>query len=205
LVNVIGLDFDNTLIDYDQLIYQVALTRGLIDHSVPKSKKHIRDLIRILPDGEIEWQKVQGEIYGPRLMDAKIPDGVMNFFMICKCHNFKVYIISHKTEYAGYDETRTNLRKSATDWMTINRFFDARMSPLSRHDVFFESTREEKLLRIRKLGCTHFLDDLEETFLEETFPQDVVRILYNPHLEVVSCQGVLVMATWRDIVTYLIS
>ena len=32
--------------------------------------------------------------------------------------------------------------------------------------------------RIRALGCTHFIDDLEEVFLEPSFPSDVHKILF---------------------------
>ena len=200
----VGVDFDNTLIDYDDLMYDVALRRDLVDNSIPRSKKGIRDAIRGLPNGEIEWQKVQGEVYGPRIMDARLIDGVLDFFIFCKTHKIKAHIVSHKTAYAGYDETQTNLRKSAIDWMTANRFFDEKLSPLTHQDVFFESTRREKIMRISSLDCTHFVDDLEETFLENYFPDDVVKILYNPHLEKTSCRKVTEVTSWKDILTYLI-
>lgn len=199
----IGVDFDNTLIDYDELMRDVALRRNLVGNSTPKSKKGIRDEIRLLPNGEIEWQKVQGEVYGPRIMDARLVDGVLDFFSFCKTHKIKIHIVSHKTEYAGYDETKTNLRKSAMDWMTANRFFDEKLSPLTHQDIFFESTRREKIMRISSLGCTHFVDDLEETFLEHSFPDDVVKILYNPHMEKTRCKKVELATSWHDILTYL--
>ena len=199
----VGVDFDNTLIDYDELMCNVALRRNLVDNSIPRSKKGIRDAIRGLQNGEIEWQKVQGEVYGRRIMDARLVDGVLDFFSFCKTHKIKAHIISHKTEHAGYDETQTNLRKSAMDWMTANRFFDEKLSPLTNQDVFFESTRREKIMRIRSLACTHFVDDLEETFLEDSFPDDVVRILYNPHMEKTSCRKVIIKTSWHDIIATL--
>ena len=201
----IGVDLDNTLIDYDELMHDVALRRNLVSNSTPKSKKAIRDKIRLLPNGEIEWQKVQGEVYGPRIMDAKLVDGVLDFFIFCKTHTITLHIVSHKTEYAGHDQTFTNLRKSAMDWMTANSFFDEKLSPLTHQDIFFESTRRKKIMRISRLGCTHFVDDLAETFSEDCFPDEVVKILYNPHLEKNCCKKVIVATTWHDILTYLIS
>ncbi|MGP8281872.1 MAG: hypothetical protein ACLQT6_04085 [Desulfomonilaceae bacterium] len=199
----IGVDFDNTLINYDELMYDVALRRNLVSNSTPRSKKGIRDEIRLLPNGEIEWQKVQGEVYGPRIMDARLIDGVMDFFSFCKTHEIKIHIVSHKTEYARYDETRTNLRKNAMDWMRANSFFDKKKSPLIHQDIFFESTRHEKIIRISSLGCTHFVDDLEETFLEDSFPDEVVKILYNPHVGKTCCKKVTLATSWQDILTYL--
>ena len=38
---------------------------------------------------------------------------------------------------------------------------------LTEGDVFFNSTREEKIERIANLRCTDFIDDLEETFLKK--------------------------------------
>ncbi len=62
----IGIDFDNTIVTYDDLMYSLAMEMGLINPAVRKSKKLIRDNIRELPDGEIEWQKLQGLVYGPK-------------------------------------------------------------------------------------------------------------------------------------------
>ena len=48
--------------------------------------------------------------------------------------------------------------------------------PIER--VFFESTRAAKLERICALGCTHFIDDLEEVFSDPAFPARVLPILF---------------------------
>ncbi len=46
-----------------------------------------------------------------------------------------VFIVSHKTEYAGYDETRTNLRTAALEWMTSHHFFEPHGLDLARDHV----------------------------------------------------------------------
>ncbi|GAI03754.1 unnamed protein product [marine sediment metagenome] len=56
--------------------------------------------------------------------EARLVDGVPTFFELCKEHKVAVYIISHKTEYASFDETATNLRVAAETWMRKNGFFD---------------------------------------------------------------------------------
>ena len=45
-------------------------------------------------------------------------------------------------------------------------------------DVYFESTRAEKLKRIAALSLTHFIDDLEEVLTDPDFPPNVERILF---------------------------
>jgi len=200
---VIGVDFDNTIVTYDDLLFACAVQRGLIPPAAQKSKKNVRDQVRLLPGGEIEWQKLQALVYGPRIGDARLSEGVRTFFGLCKVNGAKVYIVSHKTELASYDETRTNLRTAALGWMVTNKFFQTEGLGLSREDVFFCATRQEKIQLIEQLGCTHFIDDLEETFLEETFPPNVEKTLYAPHRQGVVLPGVRVVSTWREISEYL--
>ena len=200
---VIGVDFDNTLVSYDDVMYGVALQQGLIHSGTRKSKRDIRDRIRQLPDGEIGWQRLQAIVYGPRMRDARLIDGVQTFFELCQQHKVRVYIISHKTKFAKLDETGTNLRVAALTWMRRNRFFEADGLGLSQKDVYFESTRREKIERISQLGCTHFIDDLEETFLEDSFPMSVEKIPYAPHMQHSSIPGARVFTTWKEISDYL--
>lgn len=196
---IIGVDFDNTLVNYDELLHAVAIERGLIRKNVRKNKKTIRDVIRQLPDGEIDWQRLQAILYGPRMKEATLAEGATAFFKLCKMHQAPVYIISHKTEYAAYDETGTNLRTAAMDWMREHDFFKAQGLGLSPRDVYFASTRQEKIDQIRQRRCTHFIDDLEETFLEDSFPDNVERILYSPHPPRSSLSNARVFAAWKDI------
>ncbi|MFC2022216.1 hypothetical protein ACFLTR_03280, partial [Chloroflexota bacterium] len=116
----IGVDFDNTLVNYEDVMYRVALQYGLIRPGTRKSKKSIRDSIRQLADGETEWQRLQAILYGPMLREAKLTDGVKTFFELCKQRQVPVYTISHKTEYAAFGEPKTNLRVAALTWMKEN-------------------------------------------------------------------------------------
>lgn len=144
-------------------------------------KKQIRDEIRAGMNGEREWRKLQAAVYGPRIGEAQLISGVRAFFKACRKRGIPVYVISHKTKFAAEDESHTNLRVAALRWMDRNGFFAPRGFGLLKRHVFFESTRKRKLKRISKLRCTHFIDDLEETFLERDFPKGVEKILYNPH------------------------
>ena len=51
-------------------------------------------------------------------------------------------------------------------WLDQHRFLDTGPYGLTSGDIYFESTRKDKVERIERLRCTHFIDDLEETFLE---------------------------------------
>lgn len=200
--HVIGVDFDNTLVSYDDIIYGTAIQQGLISPGIGNGKRDIRDRIRELPGGEIEWQRLQAIVYGTRMDEAKLIDGVQEFFEFCKRYQARTYIISHKTEFVMLDGMNINLRTAALAWMRKSRFFEDEGLGLSQQDVYFESTRGEKIQRIRSLRCTHFIDDLEETFLENSFPMNVERILYAPYMFHSSLQGIRVMSSWREIGEY---
>jgi hypothetical protein len=196
---IIGVDFDNTLVGYDDLFHEVAVQQGLVPREIDRSKREIRDYVRRLPEGEIHWQRLQAVVYGPKMLQAKPTDGSLPFLEFCKKRRRDVYIISHKTEYAKYDPTHTNLRDAAMAWMAEHRFFQPDGLGLSPDDVYFEATRLGKLERIKSLGCTHFIDDLEETFLEPSFPSYVERILYAPQKLPYPLPGIRIVKTWRQV------
>src|SRR5947209_9917473 len=100
----IGLDFDNTLVSYDEVFYRLAVENKLIPPGTPRNKKMLRDRIRQTPDGETRWQKLQALVYGPRMAEAELIDGMRRFVGLAREQEVSLVIVSHKTEYANYDE-----------------------------------------------------------------------------------------------------
>src|SRR5947207_3905953 len=139
---VVGIDFDNTLVSYDALFHAAALERGLIGGATDAVKRAVRDEIRRLPNGEMEWQRLQALVYGPLMPRARLIEDARTFVRACHDRGIPVYVIGHKTEYAAYDDTRTNLRTAALEWMRANRFFDADGLGLRPEHVFFEDSRD---------------------------------------------------------------
>jgi len=202
---IIGIDFDNTIASYDELMHGVAVERGLVPRDFPKNKKQIRDAIRALPDGELRWRGLQTYSYGPGMRDARPMDGVKEFIADCKIRRIPVWVVSHKTEFANFGNPSINLRAAALDWLEKEGFLDSKQFGIGRERILFEETREDKIARIRSLGITHFIDDLEETFLEKSFPRNVAGILLTSHqLSDTSTQWTP-LATWPDIQRHLLA
>ena len=193
----IGIDFDNTIITYDQVFCAIAKRCGLIDPAFAGRKQAVRDAIRLLPDGELAWQRLQGQVYGKGVADAPMIVGVGTFLRRCEAQLCPVMIVSHKTEYGHHDPDQVNLRKAALDWMAVHGLFDGTYGIL-RKNVYFENTRAEKLRRIATLSLTHFIDDLEEVLSDPAFPPNVRRILFSNDVQSTMAPYV-VCPTWRDI------
>jgi hypothetical protein len=175
----VGIDFDNTIASYDEPMHQWAMERGLISAAVPKNKKLIRDAIRELEDGEAKWRGLQVFCYGSGMPRARPMPGVKEFLGACKLRGIPVWIVSHKTEDANFGVPNVKLRDAARRWLEAEGFLDSADFGVGAERVFFEDTREAKIERVRLLGLTHFIDDLEETFLEPSFPDAVAKILLS--------------------------
>ncbi len=200
---IIGVDFDNTLITYDNVFYTLAIEQKYVTPNASASKKSIRDQIRQSPNGEIKWQQLQALAYGPRITEASIFDGVTRFFALCKSLHITTHIISHKSETAQFSKEGENLREAAVNWMTQQGFFDKSKLGLTRDNIHFGSTRQDKIDHIVRLGCTHFIDDLVEVFQEETFPSSVQRILYSPSDAPIHLPGIITVQNWHQINEHL--
>jgi hypothetical protein len=194
----IGLDFDNTIIAYDEVFCRAAHAHGLIPENFTGTKRAVRDAIRRLPDGEGAWQRLQGQVYGSLIGEAPLFEGVGHFLDRCRREGASLCIVSHKTRYSPFAAVQIDLRSAALDWMERHRFFADDGFALTRANVYFEATRAEKLARIAALGCRLFIDDLEEVLSHPEFPPDVGRLLFAdpPPGEALAYK---VLASWPQI------
>jgi hypothetical protein len=195
----IGVDFDNTIASYDGVFVEAALGRGWIVPGFRGTKKQLRDSVRKLDDGEIKWQILQAEVYGPRMQEAVPFPGVLEFFEAARRRGSELFIVSHKTRFANYAEEKVDLREAALRWMEARGLFEPGKSGLARANVFFADTRDEKIEKIAALGCGVFIDDLEEVFAHPEFPAGVSRILFSSGNEQPDGGPVVAYEDWAGI------
>ena len=175
----IGIDFDNTIVCYDQAFHRAALDRGLIPADVTPTKGGVRDWLRAA-GREDDWTALQGYIYGAR-MDLAAPfPGVRDFMRAAAKAGCEVDIVSHKTRHP-YRGEKYDLHKAALGWLEQQGFFKDASLGLDRANVFLELTKDGKLARIGALGCDSFIDDLPELLGEPGFPADTNRVLFDPN------------------------
>jgi hypothetical protein len=174
----IGIDLDNTLISYDQLFLEIAVERHLLPVGFAGTKREIRDRVRVLPQGELEWQRLQAQAYGPAIAGANAAAGAIEFIRLARRNGVELSIVSHKTAFSSLGSETVNLRDAAREWLRTSGILGP--EAVLEERLYFEDTRAEKIARIVSLRCTHFIDDLEEVFDDPAFPAGVERLLLEP-------------------------
>jgi hypothetical protein len=165
----IGVDFDNTIANYEGVFHKAALERGLIPATLGSGKNDVRDFLNN-SGRRHDFTELQGYVYGSR-MDLVSPyPGAVEFFAHAKRAGHDVFVISHKT--------RTPILGPAYDMHAAARSF------LAAHgltqEAHFELTKEDKLARAAALKVGVFIDDLPEILEHAAFPTTARAILFDP-------------------------
>ena len=196
---IVGIDFDNTLANYDHVFLSAARTSGLVNRDFIGTKAALRTTIRRARDGETAWMRLQGRVYGALMGEATLFEGAAEFLARCRSCRATIFIVSHKTEHGHFDSDRVNLREAALHWMTVQRFFDERGYAIAPENVFFGATRAEKIARIQSIEPDRFVDDLEDVFRDLAFPPTVDRMLFHPGEAVPPVGPFRVFRHWSEI------
>ena len=139
---LLGIDLDNTIIGYDRLMHRIAVEQGVIAPTVPATKRDVCAAVRSTPGGEDRWQRLQGQVYGPRIVDAVPMDGVCTAVGAVVRAGVRVAVVSHKTRVAAQGDG-TDLHESARGWLDLHGVFAAGLSPDA---VYFAGTAAEPIL-----------------------------------------------------------
>ncbi len=191
----IGIDFDNTIIQYDDLFYRHALSKKLIPETLARDKLAVRDYLRS-QNIENEWTVIQGEVYGSRIMDAKPFCSVVEVLTELKNLGIPLRIISHKTRFP-YLGPKVDLHDSALKWLKSHGFLSPSGLGLSEDDVFFELKIENKIDRIISCGCTHFIDDLPEVL--QLLPNRISKVLFQAKHIKEDQHNWLILNAWKQL------
>jgi hypothetical protein len=188
---LVGVDFDNTIVNYDALLHRLAVERGLAPADLPATKRGVKAALS--PD---DWVLLQAAAYGERIAEATAFPGAVEFFRHARERGVECAIVSHKTEHplAGPD---TDLRGAALGWMRAAHIVG---ELLGEDRVHFGATPAEKIEHVRRVGCTHFVDDHLDFLTEPEFPDGVVRVLFDPAAEYARVPAGLERAgSWADV------
>jgi len=197
---IIGIDFDNTIINYNNLFYEAGLSLGVLPDSTGSSKTKIREYL-IENGREPDWITIQGLVYGKYIENAEVMEGFSSFSDLCVENGWRVFIISHKTRDTIIGE-KFNLHRSALRWLEDNRIYGAGIHG-SVEEVFFESTRYDKVCQINQIGCNIIIDDLADVLLHPDLSPDIMKILYDPDTNCNLNPAYFTVAGWDQIGTII--
>ena len=195
----IGLDFDNTIANYDQAFPEVARILGYEtnDLTATLNKRDLKLKLLKLPDGDTAWQKVQVLVYGKFIDLASLYPGVYEFVLRALASGHKIFIVSHKTELGHFDESRTQLRQAATTWLINQKLVGDSDSKIKLQNIYYAETRDEKINKIVELQLDVFIDDLDEVLSDRSFPKRTRKILFGSGAT--TSQEILAMQSWREV------
>ncbi|MDQ8199168.1 aminoglycoside phosphotransferase family protein [Pelagicoccus enzymogenes] len=187
----IGIDFDNTIVCYDSLFVEIASRLNIELDSSSTPKRSLQNKIRSANDGEWEWSKIQGEVYGPLLAQARPYPNLIPTLKALKDAGHSLCIISHKTRFPNAGPPYP-FHKYALEW--IDKTLGS-LIPLN--SVHLNETRDQKLHKIREERCDIFIDDLEDILADSRFPAETTGILFSPGSLLASQSNNL--SNWQDL------
>ena len=136
----------------------------------------MRTLLQKVDDSGYRWQIAQEWLYTDGLSYAKPTHGIIELCEYLRKRNFELFIVSHKTThtptYCGYKE----LRSVATNWITSG---DLSYYFANTANIYFESSRDLKIGRIKSLDLHYFVDDLVQIFQDPNYPRSIVSFLLS--------------------------
>jgi len=198
---IVGLDFDNTIVNYDSIFHKAAYECGFIPSHLKASKLFVRDYLRSAGK-ETSWIELQGLVYGKRMNEAVAFDGVIDFIKQAKENNVKIVIISHKTQFP-FLGPKYDLHESAKKW--VRQYLKTEAGALiSTSDTYFELTKDEKINRIKNMNCDYYIDDLPEILQMPNFPTHTIKILFGEDHEIKNKNNgdYLYFNTWNEIIKF---
>lgn len=172
---IIGIDFDNTIINYGHLFNLAAEPFGIKDKSY--SKQEVKRVLVDRDGNDKNWQMIQKEVYASLIENAQMFPGVYEFIRAMLEQGHQVFVVSHKTKVSNLDG-RTNLIQPALNWMTKQKLIGPQ-GLLLDSQFFFCQTQDEKINRIKSLKCDVFIDDLPAVLTHPEFPQSTLKILFS--------------------------
>ena len=190
----IGIDLDNTIINYDKLFLDLAKEKKLIKRNLKITRQSLRKIIK--KESIKKWKTIQSTVYSEKIKEAKINSGVLTFFKKIINQNKKIFIVSHKTKFP-YIGKKKNLHSLSKKWISKNLIKKINNKNFDLKSVYFEETEKKKIKRIRKLKCQYFIDDLP-SILKKLSPK-IKKILFDPNNANNKYKDYKKIKSWKEI------
>lgn len=173
----IGIDFDNTIVCYDNA-YKSFIDENQLPPSDEPLKKQVKQhFFKDSESGNLHWTQFQGQLYGKEIIKAQPYDGLINFLAFAQKKQWTIFIISHKSRFPAIGELY-DFHDSAKRWLKQNSILNF----IPADHCYFLPTLKDKVNKINELQCDLFIDDLPLVLNHSSFPQFTKKILFAPSI-----------------------
>lgn len=188
----IGIDIDNTLLDFSEAIRRAAFEIYGISISRNASKAASSIRIKELVGNDV-WTELQGFVYAEYSQYATVFDGSLKTISNILARGDEVQLISHKSRRPSSGRL-VDLHEwafASLERTGILELFGSRNKRNIANIVLCESL-EDKAREIASKGCDLFIDDLYKVLLELPVSMRKIHIfcdgrhLTNPQIECVA-------------------
>lgn len=189
MIKKIGIDLDNTIIDY-------SIPINFFSKKKLNKKKNSKEKIKnylARNFGLNAWTEAQEEIYGNLISKAKPFNDCKICLRFLKKENFNIYIVSHKTKKSEFS-LKYNLQKKARIWIKKNL-----KNLIKEKNIFFCDTVEEKIKIINQKKFLYFIDDLPKILLHKSINKKCVKILFSKK----KVRKLRSINNWKNILKFL--
>ena len=89
----IGIDFDNTIINYHSVFHTLACEFSYISADTPIKKEQVKQAIIAHYGNDLHWQKLQSIAYGKAIFQAEAFKGVLVALESLKAQGHELFIL----------------------------------------------------------------------------------------------------------------
>ena len=184
----IGIDLDNTIINYQNSFKKFLKSKNINFNSINKKK------IKFIANNSTKiksWTHAQEEIYGKYIVFAKPFKFFKDFEKFALKNNIKLFIVSHKTKFSQFSK-KYNLHSQSNKWLKNNIY-------KKMYKIYYVKTVNQKIKKIANLNPDYFIDDLIEIFNHKNFPKKVKKI----HFSKIKTNNLCTFSNWNEIKIYI--
>lgn len=150
---ILGLDIDNTVIDYSPAVQALAPRFGI---QGAQTHPDAKNMLAAVDASDLAWQAFQAALYTEGLQYATPAPGLFAFLEVVAAHCGTVFLASHKTATTQSRFGSQDLRTRTLDWLSCHKITDLISHPAG---VQFFGREADKIEHIRHLKPSIFVDD----------------------------------------------
>lgn len=187
----VGVDLDNTIINYDGVFHEAALELEWITPDIAKDKESVKAFF-ITQGREPKWTELQGVVYGKCLNKAAPYADAYDCLNELTRAEYELHLISHKTRYPIIGE-RWDFHDAANTWLSKNLFSNLFST------INFCETKRLKIETINQLDLDIFIDDLPSILTDQRFSPLTKKVLFDPNEVHVGAFSLFRFSNWQSI------